>query len=643
MMPMLKSRNYSAVAVSLAIHVVVLGTMWMIRYSDLLDDPAMVLETIFSEERDPQEVTQELQLDTEVAETPNIVAGGAVSTAVGGSAAPAVNQVRIEESQTLQDPQIEVNVADVSLPGEATLTEELGESEVTGQVGEIVEGYGAALGIITRELVRMMREQRVHVVWMFDESESMKDDQDHIREQFHKVYEELGIVQQQDRNLRRNARGDDILLTSIHSFGEKMHVHTPQPTADINKIREAIGKIGVDDSGIENTCEHTIAVLEQYGSMSQRNKRKLVVIIVSDESGEMEDGNRYLEQVITRAKRIKSPLYILGREAIFGYPYARFTWQDPIYGLTHWIRIDRGPETARAECLQWDGLHHRWDSFSSGFGPYVQVRMARETGGIFFVLPSTEPNLAGAGSRANRKFDFLDMKEYQPDLNSRREYEVERNASKFRKSIWDIIVTLNPYLDDQLNIRSQHYPIAPAEFQVEGVKNFQKAVRAMELLNRSMGILEDIKPLRAQEKSMRWRANFDLLYAQCLSYRVRLFQYMLAFDEHSRDMPKPEDKKSNEWNARRVPKTRVPDEEQFSRIKQMFKISMSREEYLAELQNHQDEATRMYQSVMSEHPRTPWAQRAEHELKQGFGMEFREGFRDPRYAEVGKKIKVPKF
>jgi hypothetical protein len=36
------------------------------------------------------------------------------------------------------------------------------------------------------------------------------------------------------------------------------------------------------------------------------------------------------------------------------------------------------------------------------------------------------------------------MKEYNPDLSSRREYRQERDKSKFRSTIWSVIKTLNP-------------------------------------------------------------------------------------------------------------------------------------------------------------------------------------------------------
>ena len=69
----------------------------------------------------------------------------------------------------------------------------------------------------------MMRESKVMVVWLFDESESMKDDQQEIADQFHKIYEELGIAAKSDKELSKRPRGDrlqdEVLLTAITSYG----------------------------------------------------------------------------------------------------------------------------------------------------------------------------------------------------------------------------------------------------------------------------------------------------------------------------------------------------------------------------------------------------------------------------------------
>lgn len=639
---LLKTQNFSAFGVSLGIHAVLLCALATLYYDVLQEEPRIVLETIFDQERIQEDFSRELEYETEVAETVNIVSGGVVSTSLGAATGPIVSKTKIATSEALKEPELRVNAGDLTVPSDELLGVDLGEGEITGEIGAVVEGYGAALSRLTQELLRLVREKPVHVVWLFDESESMKDDQIEIQQKFHKVYEELGIAQTQDSKLRRR---EEVLLTSIVGFGEKLHELTGDPTSDVKQIRAAIDKIPIDESGLENTCQSIAAMIDKYARRSARQERRLIVVVVSDESG---DDGQYVEETLEKAERANVPIYILGRESIFGYPYARHRWKDPKYGLTHWIRINRGPETAFPEQLQWDGLHARWDAFSSGFGPYEQVRLSKETGGIFFLLPGEEENLAGAGALEQRRFHFLDMKEYEPDLVPRRVYAAERDRSEFRKTIWDVIARLNPNEypgipkhDPELNIRRHRYPLRNQAFREDAAAQVVRAARAMELLTTAIGLLEKIKPLRDKEASQRWRANYDLIQAQCIAFRVRLFQYLLSMDNHANNMPRPQKKDTTHWDVHRTRNLIVPNEPQFERIKTTFKLKMDRDEFLKHVKAEEDRATGMYQAVLETHPGTPWAQRAQWEIDHGFGMAFHEAFWDPNYDQPD--LKLPKF
>jgi von Willebrand factor type A domain len=640
-------RNVYAISASLLLHAALLAGMYFIK-AELIDaQPELVVDTVFDEERTQEQFTQDLPIDTQISEDLNPVAGVA-STAVGQAGQPAVQQVRIATSEVLQTPEIQVRVGDVTIPGDAELGLDLGEGAVPGEIGAVVAGYGAAMHRLTQELIRMMRESKVMAVWLFDRSHSMIDDQQEIKENFHKVYAELGIAAQQNKPLRLT---EEVLVTSIAQFGEKLDYITPDPTADIDQIKAAIDKITVDPTGHENMCESIAAVIEKYGTRAARQKRRLVIIVVSDESGT--DG-QHVEEAIDRAKKVKAPVYVLGRESMFGYPYGHIRWIDPKYKLTHWLRIDRGPETAYPECLQWDGLRSRWDAHNAGFGPYEQVRIVRETGGIFFILPNEEEDLIGEGSEGaiQRKiYDFLDMKEYRPLLLPRRDYIEARERSEFRKTIFDVIARLNPNEDavnrgqlpahdPLLNIREWAYPLEPAAFREAAQGEARKAERAMSLLNTAVPLLEKIQPLRAAEEFQRWRAAYDLALAQCVAFRVRLFQFLLAMDQHANHMPPPKKADTNCWTVRRTKAMLVPDDAQFGRLKEYFKIKQSKDEYLQFLKQEELRAVEMYHAVINTHPRTPWARRAESELRQGFGMHFVEDYRDPNYDRPD--IQLPK-
>ncbi|MCA8986162.1 MAG: VWA domain-containing protein [Planctomycetaceae bacterium] len=621
------SSDTKALVMSFAVHGVILTIMALAKFTLLDNNRDVLVETVFSDEREQQEFTQELDINTEVSENLSIVAGATVSTNNGGSSAPAVSQTKIETSESLNEPEIQVNVAQVSLPGANQLGQDLGEAEIKGETGAVVEGYGAAMSRLTQELIRLMRQDKVHVVWLFDESESMKDEQKEIRDQFHKVYEELKIAQESDEKLKTKD-ADHTLLTTILSYGAGINTHTEKPTPDIPEIQKAIDKIPIDTTGEENLFQSIMAVCDKYGPLAIRAQRKLAIVVLSDEAG---DDGTAVEEAISRVKRYKAPVYIMGREAIFGYPYARMRWTDPKFGLDFWIDVRRGPETAFPEALQYDGLHRRWDSFSSGFGCYEQVRLARESGGIYFMLPGDEETLAGRAAHLERKFEFLAMKEYQPLLMARREYEQERNKSEFRKEIWNIITVLNPYQDENLNIQEHWYAFSPEDFRPQGMENASRALRAFGILNEAIRRLEAIKDQRAREDSQRWRAAYDLCYAQCLSFRVRLFQFMLAVDSHLKSPPKPKVPNANRWNVVRIRDMKEPDEEQIRRTK----VDMD------ELNAQLDKAKKEYEFVKAQHPGTPWDQRANWELNSGFGFEFRDVFRDPRYDTMRDQIKVP--
>ncbi len=617
--------------ISLGLHIVVLTSLTWVTMHVQVDDLRVAIETAFSEDRTAEEFTKELNVESQVAESLNVVSGGAATTTnpipggTGGGGdgsgfGAAVSQRAIDSSQQFQQPIVVYNGGGMGLPGVEQLGAELGEGQVMGEVGAAVEGYGPALGRVTQEVLRMMRESRLLVVWLFDESESMKDDQAEIREQFHKVYEELGIAQERDANLKA---GKEILLTSVYSFGKELTMITPKPTASIPEIRAAISRIRIDESGKENMCAALSEVIDKYSPVAKRGHRKLAIIVVTDESG---DDGELIDDVVYKAKKARSPIYILGREAVFGFPIARIRWKDPKYGLDHWLQINRGPETAFAEAMQFDGLHARWDAHSSGFGPYEQARLAKETGGIFFVLPHEEENLIGQEAIDKRKFAFLDMKEYVPELIGRREYEDARSRSKFRSTIWEVIVLMNPFKDAELQIQEHHYTVVPEEFLKNGQVQFTRALRAMGMLNQAAQALEKIRPLRDKEDSQRWRADYDLILAQSLAYRVRLFQFLLVMDRHLNQYPPLKNPKSNEWNLIRTQEMLKPDARQVK----LTKINME------ELQKQEKKARDLFAFVIKTHPRTPWSNRAEYELQQGFGMRFVEGFRDPRYKDFSK-------
>lgn len=610
-------RALPAYGTSLALHSTLAFVLCLVHFSPESNEIANPIESYLAQERSFDEFTSELARTSAAFEA--VEGDGAAAALAGGGAggSPALSHARLDVSEQLRDPTVAISLGDTTVAIRDQLADDLGEGQVAGEPTAVVGGYGAAMSRITQEIIRMLREERLIVAWMFDESESMKDDQREIQDEFHRVYDELGVFIDGEK---KSTREGDMLLSAIHSFGRDHRQITEKPTGDISEIRRAIDKIGVDDTGRENMFAAVNKVLELYRPLASKTHRKLAIIIVSDESGDDGDGP-LLDEVIVKARRQKSPVYVLGRESIFGYPYAHIRWKDPKYGLTHWLRINRGPETAFPELLQFDGMHQRRDAHPSGFAPYEQARLTKETGGIFFVLPGEEQHIVNPADLDQRKFAFLDMKEYAPELVRRRDYEERRAHSRFRTAVWDVVRLLNPFVDKELNIRDDWYSTERDRFIRQGEQAFKRGLRDMSLLNQAVQALEKVKPLRESESSPRWRANFDLAAAQVRAYRVRLFQFLLIMDGYLHELPKPASAQHNVWNLQRSREMTSPTDRQVT----LTKVDLD------ELQQQLDQAKQLFEFVRRSHPGTPWANRAEHELRFGFGMRWRSGFRDPRY------------
>lgn len=626
------TRNLSSLAFSIVVHLAVLALLALVQVTIALGDPAAVIETIMSsEDRQLEEFQKKLDDSKTIAETMSFESGGLQSTKIGGSDAPLAQQTKVEIDNVVKEADVEIRIADTSLPGLDQLGEDLGEAEVTGEVGALVEGYGAALDRLTQELLRLMRTDRVLAIWLFDESESMKDDQEELKGRIHRVYEELKIVQDDadklnGRRRRTSSRNDDILLTAIASFGAGFHVHTPKPTSDSKRLLQAIDKIPIDRTGKENMCTAILAALKQFGGLSRG--RKIALIVVSDESGD--DGDPYLppgvdrvEETLAALKARRAPAYILGREAVFGNFYAYVRWRHPQTGRLHKLPIRRGPEAPSAEQLLFDGFRRRFDSHMSSFGPYEQVRLARDSGGIFFQLPHEEENL---NDFQKKQFAALKMREYLPDLSSRRHYLTNVSQSQFRTAIRQAITVLNPFNPKNKGMEIpevEHFVVDPVQSTTKVIQRKVQITKVLVALAMAHSKLSAVESLRASEPSLRWRANYDLMSAQLFAYRVRLFEYLIALDQFGKNMPRLIPRANpphNRWEIRHGSnKLIMPDTVQ----ERAFGVTAS------QLREFHRNALKQLVAVREEHAGTPWANRAQWEEGRRFGATFRSWYQAP--------------
>ncbi len=507
------------------------------------------------------------------------------SSAVGAVGQAAGLDVALDQ-KVVQKAEAMPNVQVPGLMAEAPSVSKLIQEAPEGMLGEsraIVDNLSQAMDRIAKEIIWQLDKSNVLVIWAFDQSSSMKPDQIEIRDRIDHVYRQLG--------LHRPSSGDR-LTTAITSYGEGFFVHTSRPTSKVDEIRAAIDMVPNDPSGKEMMCSAVAASIGVHRDYAGKQKRQVMLILVTDETGEREDNLQNLEATIALAKEAKARVYVLGREAVFGYPYAHMKWRHPQTGHIHWLPVDRGPETAFVEQLQTECFRKRTDAHPSGFGPYSQSRMARETGGIYFMLPSLESDIVRG---EKRRYELEAMRSYQPDLRHRRQLIAERDASILRSTLWKIIHDLNPY-DKKIAAAMQvafSFSSNEPQFLAQVRKEQAKARDYIVYLDAAAKALESIRRYREQEPSPRWQANYDLIYAQVLAYTARTYEYG-AYLEHFINNPKI-----------------VPREKpKFLRLSS-WHIRESKKHVGAELtETYIARSSSMFNQVIEEHAGTPWAARA---------------------------------
>jgi hypothetical protein len=347
---------------------------------------------------------------------------------------------------------------------------------------------------------------------------------------------------------------------------------------------------------------------------------------VTDESGERADNIQNLELTLQQAEAANCRIYVLGREAVFGYPYARFRYKHPDTGRTHWLIADRGPETAFVEQLQTNGFHRRHDAFASGFGPYEQSRLARETGGIFFMLPSVEASIVRG---EKRRYELDQLRRYRPDLRARQEIFFDRDHAELRLMLWKIIHDLDPYNKETTEVTEVrvHFSPDPANFARQVAIQIPRAKMYITYLGGAIQVLEQNRHLRDLESEIRWQANYDLMLAQLVAYQARLYEYMAYLQEFVR-------------NPKIVPLTKPPN----LRLTH-WGIGTRKETITGEvIDPYVEKASKLFREVIELHPNTPWAARAQGELRRGYGVELRPHYEPPyRRPPSGKPRPLPKL
>ena len=335
----------AAFLTSMVVHVALLMTLALLSYPGydpnrpLLEEEVIELHLPSPADDQGRPIAEDMYAEIE---------SRATETMAALSVAPSIGKDGIANGQMLSQPVLNADLLAHDYTGAET-TVDFPVSEVPevpllasgvpqGTLGDpraIVRNYRQAFDRITEEILLMLEKKRVLVVWCFDQSESMQDDQDEIRARIDKVYEELAL----DKESGKGAVESPSPVMD-KGFGGTCRANRP-PTPPNCAKRSTPSK---STARAKRSCARRCCGRSKcMPAMRKRNDRQMVLILVTDESGERGDNLEYLEAAIAAARQNDCRVYVLGREAVFGYPYAHMSWTHPQTGKEHWLPVDRGP------------------------------------------------------------------------------------------------------------------------------------------------------------------------------------------------------------------------------------------------------------------------------------------------------------
>src|SRR5262249_28094109 len=123
----------------------------------------------------------------------------------------------VDEKSSLPGVRVVAHVSGLSLLPAMPSRELSGGGMIAGGVTLEATDVGQALDQLAREILRHLEAHKLTVVWLFDESGSMKDDQKAIKEKFGRVASELKV------NLSDDKKSAGALNHAIVGFGQDIH------------------------------------------------------------------------------------------------------------------------------------------------------------------------------------------------------------------------------------------------------------------------------------------------------------------------------------------------------------------------------------------------------------------------------------
>ena len=473
-----------------------------------------------------------------------------------------------------------------------------GGGKIAGDPIFDVKEIGVALDQLAREILRHLKDHKLTVVWLFDESTSMQDDQRTILEKFDRVSSELKI------NVEPNKKSAGALNHAIVGFGQGIDYVLEKPRDDIDQIGRAIKHLKIDPTGIENTMRAIREVVEHYASLIRKD-RKLLIVLVTDESG---DDGADVEEARQALKKYKVPLYVIGRQSLFGYPFAHHRYDRPgDQGRLPPVDPPR-PRDRRSRALPVGRPVRPLGRAALGLRP---LRAGPPDQGIrrHLLRPAQRGVHAGPPTRAgllDHPAQGVPPRVRQPPDLRREAQQLAASSDAARDRHGGQELHLPPRLPHRAGRAGQGGPR-------RGGKGQREAERPCW---RSRSGSKDLAKVRDREPEKRWQAHYDLMLAQTVAFQVKAYEYRALMASIVKAPP--------------VPKRQPGPDLMITWVVDHSKAPLAPANETAK---KYAEAERLLKQVIARHPKTPWADLAQDTINRGFSVKFNEWHHNPKYYE----------
>jgi hypothetical protein len=439
------------------------------------------------------------------------------------------------------------------------------------------------------------------VVWVMDRTPSAAEIVRDVAAASRNYYESAEV-----RELAK-AEGSP-LLTSIVTFDEEVKFVIDPPTGDGQQVKAGFDSIQPSSASREMPFAALKQALDKYLPLRTKERRELVLVVVTDEAG---DDAKNVDALIELTRRNAISVYAIGLPAPWGQlnPFAAnpkapdSTKDDSMPTL--------GPESLLSERVDVDNWTAHYAArantslVDSGFGPFALERLCRASRGQFFALrPGLGYGYRGVSARTWPTGDELRFEEnvvakYAPDYVSEAEYRKLLAENKARSALCEAAKLQRVAIEGSPGSRFPKGAEGKMAKQMSAAQQF--AARNLPEVDRLYNILAQGEADRAKLTSPRWQAEFDLALGRVMANKARLDGYnsMIAALKRGKTF---QNKDSKEWVLEAA--DNYETESTIKRMAEKAKTNLER--------------------VKSEHPGTPWAKIAEEELRMPLGWTWKE-------------------